>query len=490
MAAATIAAIATAVSMNAAIISQNQVSLRAEPRDSARQQAQLWAGEVVEVRGERMDYLQVYDYKRERAGFIRADQVRRTRFAATQAPELLSVVRFVKDTPGVESLGIGFAAAYIKAAPADAINGENGAEVLDAIGRFADRLAQRASAITALSKNAETALSAQLDVAAQYGIKFNSYDMGGHMQMCYDGEAYRRVLAMKSTPEQQANAALALTRPECSGPALRPLEQSQLDVWRIEVLSRVQTNELLPYLKNRVLMRQAAIVSSLAYQRSKMGVEAVNLSGINAEASVLAQRAITDFTSVNKLELPDADLPTYNDAAMRVSATRWAAAPVIAVKDNQRLNLVTTAGQPGETCVALQEAGKTLVKRCTYGVVWSNSVSINREHNAVALAVQPMQAWRELWLFRKNSDGWMLSVLPPAATNPELGYAEFAGWVPGGKQVLVAREARAEGKYKHQFELVSLDSLAVERQSADPSILGAFQRWQDPLWKKQTLSIR
>jgi hypothetical protein len=268
------------------------------------------------------------------------------------------------------------------------------------------------------------------------------------------------------------------------------LEQSQLDVWRIEVLSRVQTNELLPYLKNRVLMRQAAIVSSLAYQRSKMGVEAVNLSGINTEASVLAQRAITDFTSVNKLELPDADLPTYNDAAMRVSATRWAAAPVIAVKDNQRLNLVTTAGQPGETCVALQEAGKTLVKRCTYGVVWSNSVSINREHNAVALAVQPMQAWRELWLFRKNSDGWMLSVLPPAATNPELGYAEFAGWVPGGKQVLVAREARAEGKYKHQFELVSLDSLAVERQSADPSILGAFQRWQDPLWKKQTLSIR
>jgi hypothetical protein len=104
--------------------------------------------------------------------------------------------------------------------------------------------------------------------------------------------------------------------------------------------------------------------------------------------------------------------------------------------------------------------------------------------------VQPMEAWRELWLFRKEAGGWRVDVLPPSPAGPEIGYAEFAGWVPGGRQVLVAREARAEGKYRRSFEVVRLDSLATERQSPDPTALGPFQRWQDPAWKRATVSVR
>jgi hypothetical protein len=62
--------------------------------------------------------------------------------------------------------------------------------------------------------------------------------------------------------------------------------------------------------------------------------------------------------------------------------------------------------------------------------------------------------------------------------------------VPGGKQMLVARESRGDGKYKRSFELVRLDSLATERQSTDPAALGALQRWQDPAWKRSTVSLR
>jgi len=62
--------------------------------------------------------------------------------------------------------------------------------------------------------------------------------------------------------------------------------------------------------------------------------------------------------------------------------------------------------------------------------------------------------------------------------------------VPGGTQVLVAREARGEGRYRRNFELVRLDTLATVRQAGDPGLLGAFQRWQDPSWRRQTLSLR
>ena len=103
---------------------------------------------------------------------------------------------------------------------------------------------------------------------------------------------------------------------------------------------------------------------------------------------------------------------------------------------------------------------------------------------------QPIQGWRELWVFTKAADGWQLAVLPPAAAQPGVGFADFAGWVPGGQQMLVARESRAEGRYRRSFEVVSLATLATERQSSDPKALGPFQRWADAGWVRASLSNR
>jgi hypothetical protein len=482
IAALILSAAASAADPGSAIIIRDQVPLRAAPGGLARQQALLWQGEVVEVRGERKDYYQVYDYRRDRGGYVHASQVRRLKLTAEEAPELLAVVRFVRDTPGFEALGIGFAAAYIQAAPAEVLRGEAGIEALDALGTFADRLARQASSGRIQSKASEALLTAHLDVAARYGIKFTSHERKGRMRICYEGDAFRRVLAMRSTPEQRARAALALTRLECINPDVGPLERHALDEARAELLDRVDASALPAWLMNRVLMRRAAVWSSLAYQRARMG----------GAADAAAGRALAELAGVNKAELTDGDLATHNDAAMRVNASRWAAAPAAAASAAKRARIVVTPREPGESCISLvdPQADKPIVTRCTYGVVWASSATLNREGNTLAVAVQTMDAWRELWVFRKEADGWKARVLPPAATMPETGYAEFAGWVPGGRQVLVAREARGEGKYQRHFEVVRLDTLAVAQHAREPGDLDAFRRWQDPSWKRLTVAIR
>jgi hypothetical protein len=472
---------AAAVTLGFAIITHDRASLRATPRDSAQAHAILRLGEAVEVRGERMDFLQIYDHRRERAGFVRASQVRRVTLKPEEAPELLSILRFLRGAQDAEALGIAFAAAYIQAAPAAMLNSEAGIEALDALGTLADRLARRAS--SAKGKDAQATISAHLEVAARYGISFTNNERGGRVQICYAGDAFRRVLAMRSNQEQRARAALALTRPECM-PELRPLERTRMDEWRADVLDRVDADALPGYLRNRVLMRRASVWSSLAYQLARKG----------EAADSAAKRALAALAGVSKSELAHEDARAYSEAAMRVSASRWASVPTPAATTSTRPHIVTAPGDTGQTCILLLDAKHDTrhpqVKRCTYGIVWTGSATLNKEGTALALAVQPTDSWREMWIFHRSSARWTVRVLPPATTIPDVGYAEFAGWVPGGAQMLVAREALGEGKYKRNFELVRLDSLATVREARDPGALSAFQRWQDPSWKRQTLSVR
>jgi hypothetical protein len=477
---------AQTASVSHALIVQDNVALRAAPRDSANAQAQLWQGELVELRGERMDYMQVWDHKRERGGFVRASQLRRVSFAASDTDSLLSVLRFVKDTPGSEGLAFGYSAAWLKAVSGPQVNSAQGVEVLDAIGTAAERLARRASS-TGLSKAQQEAASAQLDAAQRYGIKFESIAQDGmdaKMTVCYDGEVFARLLAMPAaSSEQRARAALALTRSDCEDPSLalkKPLEHSKNQEWRASVIDKADSQGLPAYLANRVNLRRAGLWSSVAYDRARAG---------KATASFAAQRSLDALAAVNKAELPEEDAAAFNDAVMRVNASRWAAVEI--TTHNTHPAVVTTAGNtPGETCVSMILGHATVAKRCTYGVVWNASFSLNREANAATLAVQTQAGWREMWVFRKQGGEWSIDVIVPAAVNPEVGYVELAGWVPGGRQMLVAREARGEGKYKRSYEVMDLPTLTTQRQASDPSILGAFQRWQQPAWKQMSVSLR
>jgi len=468
-----------------AIVTQDQSALRAAPKDSAGQQAVLWQGDSLEIRGEKGDFLQVYDHRRERAGYIKASQVRVQSLKPEGAPELLAVLRFLKETPGSEALGIAYAAAYLRAAPAEAITGE----VFDALGAMVERLARRATA--GRSGKAGEALAAHLDVAAAYGVTLNSFERDGQVQLCYNGDAQRRVLALPSTDIQKALAALALTKHECVASHLNPVERFSLDNWRAEVLERVDPARLPPVLKNRLHLRKAGVWASLAYQRARrpeLGMASVQ------EA---ANHSLDELAAVNNAELMESDAAAFSDAAVRVGASRWAAEPglpLAATKTVAKVSVVTTPGQPGETCVHLVDAKhdvkNPLLSRCTYAIVWPASAATSPHGETLALAVQPLDSWRELWVFRKSAQGWSVDVVPPAPDTPNLGYVEFAGWVPGGQQMLAAREARVDGYYRRSFETLKLSTLETERKAEQPQHLSAFYRWQDPQWKDKTVSLR
>ena len=81
--------------------------------------------------------------------------------------------------------------------------------MFDALGIMAERLARRASSHKA--KQDDVIIAAHLDVVAEYGVKIQGYELNGRMHLCYDGEAFRQVLAMPASNEQKARAALAIT---------------------------------------------------------------------------------------------------------------------------------------------------------------------------------------------------------------------------------------------------------------------------------------
>ncbi|MBW8906391.1 MAG: hypothetical protein JF611_12090, partial [Betaproteobacteria bacterium] len=173
-----------------AIVVQDDTALRPLPGSSARPLALLAQGETLEVRGERLDYLAVWDYARERGGFVRATQVRRLALTADEAPELLAVLRFLRGVPGAEPLGIAVGAAYVEAAPAERLSGAEGVEALEALGAMAERLARKPSR--------------HVEVVARYGVRFLTVEANGRVRLCYDGAAYRKILAMRASEEQRA----------------------------------------------------------------------------------------------------------------------------------------------------------------------------------------------------------------------------------------------------------------------------------------------
>ena len=80
---------------------------------------------------------------------------------------------------------------------------------------------------------------------------------------------------------------------------------------------------------------------------------------------------------------------------------------------------------------------------------------------------------------------------PPGADDPEQSYVEFAGFAPGTRGLLIAREVKERSdRYRQRFELLQIDNLALVRHASTPDLLRDFGRWQDIAWRRDTLALR
>jgi hypothetical protein len=462
-----------ALAATLAIVVGDHTPLRNAPRAGAAELTALWQGDVVELRGESVGYLKVYDYRRERGGYIRSESVRVIGLAETDAPELLAVVRFLRDSPGSEALGISYGAAYLKAVPARALT----AEPLDAIGRMAERLADHASG----SASHAADVAAHLEVVQQFGIHMRTFERNGRMQVCYDDDMFRRVLALAdASAEARARAALALTRTDCIDPDLAPALRASLDAERRQLLEAINDRGLSATMRSRVHARRAGIWASIAFEQARR-------TEPPAEA---AEHALADLLAVQASDLDEDHRSEYVDAVLRVASSRWASAPPSLQQGP--LMISAAPGDPGQTCVELKERGgksAPLVRRCTYGIVWMSSAQMIAQGPALVIAVQPMESWRELWVLHQRSGTWTIDVLSPGADDPEEGYVEFAGFAPGTRRLLIAREVKDHGRFQRRFEELRLDDLALVRQASTPDLLRDFGRWQDVAWRRDTLAL-
>ena len=445
----------------------------------------LWRGDWLEVRGEQRGWLKVYDHRHERPGWVAAPSARTVELDEAAAPALRAVVEFLRDAPGSESLGIAYAGLYMKVAPRGGID----ARLLVSLGTMADRLAHRAS-----TEAADGHAAQQLEVAQSWGIGFASVERGDGIRTCYDGAAFRQALALAPAgpgPLELATAVLGLTDPACEPQTVGATERRARDEAALGLLGRVEPTQVPGPIGNRVRIRRAVIGARLAWALGR---------GADPAAGKVAEAAVAAFARVDRPELADDDVADYQAAALEVAASRWAAGAPAPVKKGDP-TLVLTPGEPGETCIAIAAPGEAArgaaaaetaaaPPHCTHGQVWASSFRVAPDRAAAVLAIEPLPGWLELWMFRRAAGGWTLDVLAPATEGPDLGYVELAGWSGDGARAVVVREARSDGAVHRTYQVIKLDTLAIEHQAARLADLGPGRAWLTPEWRGRTLALR
>lgn len=459
------------------LVMVDQAALRAAPREAAPLLVPLWRGEALQIRGTRGDWLQVWDAHRERGGFVRAAQVMPVTGGASVVPDLAAQLRMLRHQPGAESLGVGVAAALIERAGSTWLASPAGAEMLDSLVAMQERLAQR---VQVAGASQQVATAAHADVAQRYGFALRPVPRSDGSQLLCPNPQPATLLRGHpgATAAQQVRAALALTRGECLAADQLPSQRLAVLEQHAAWLSDIDVSALTPVERNRLMLRRATVYARVSFARRE---------GDPKGAAVMAFAA---WTQLIPSEMTEDDAVAARDAAVRLSPLRWLLQPAPQARQMGRFGLGLERGGPGQTCLVWTSASaREPSRRCSHGVIHLASARLAPDGTAVALAVQPLDGWTELW---RLDEAGQVQVLPPAGEAPGIGAVEWAGWSasPGGAQVLVAREAEAGGRSIRRFEVYGTLGTEPLRWAGEPGVLGAFQRSADAGWRSVSTLVR
>ena len=221
---------------------------------------------------------------------------------------------FLRDTPGSEALGIGYAAALLRAATRAR---STPASCFDAIGTMADRLA-RAGLRGAECQGRDAGGAPRR--GGQLRREAGELEQEGRTRICYDGEAFRRVLALGGTSGGEAPGGARADAAGVHRPGAAPGGAQAVDEWRGAVLEQVDSAQLPAWQANRLHLRRAEVLrrrwpsSGRAEARRQRGRRR-------------ASAPWTSWRAVLKAELAEEDRSAYAVAAVRVAASRWASVP-------------------------------------------------------------------------------------------------------------------------------------------------------------------
>jgi hypothetical protein len=476
-----------------ALVADDGVVLRSAPTDAAPAQATLYRGDWLEVRGEVVGFFRVWDHRRERPGYVRPAQVRIHRAEPAAAPELAAIVRFLRAAEGFESLGVGYAALYLRvASPAARGPGEWG-EVLAALGTMADRLGKRSSGARQTGNAPAAVLAGQVAVVEAYGVRYRRFERvagngrSGHTVVCYDGEAFAQVVVLAgAAPSERAAAALALTRRGCLDPATSVADRRAWNDARLTVLgevdpARAEFLDLPRALAHRLRLRRAEALTERAHTLAT--------GGDGGGAGTAASAAMKLLALVDRGELAAEEVGVYDATALRVGAVRALTLPVVA-PDKAPVELVPA--KAGASCIRIvrRTGDKTgRFEHCSFGVFLPASLRVAPRGDLITIAVAPLPAWTELLILRARDDGgWQVEVIPPVLGQPgeDIGYVESAGFSPDGRGVLIAREFELRGRLGRRFEVVGPTGVT----DSSSRLYRRFSQWASPLWRRTTLALR
>ena len=486
-----------------ALVVQDQTPLRAAAHDDAPRQTTLSPGDWLEVRGERQGYLAGLRPPARAPGLRAA----RRRCAATRSTRRRrrssrAIVDFLRDAPGQESLGIGYAALYLRAAPAQRGRRRACFDALGDDGRAARRGARRRACAKAGRRDAGGADRGGRELRRARSRSFEQ--RGAHARLLRRRGVPARAGARRRPAAARARAALGLTDPRVRRPARGPT--AALDAGEVagERARRRSTSARAAARRRPADVQRAppaAAIGDAGGARVLRGARRATRRSPGRRA----RRRSASSQLVDRSELADEDRLAYDEAALRVGdravGRRAGVAGARSVRARRRARRGRARPDVRAPAPSRRSAAggalRALHLRVRVAVVGARRAARRRGRDGRAAAAS---GGASCSCFVRREHGWTADSMTPAAIDPELGYVELAGFSPDGTRLLVVREARASGPLgsphtlapwiEKRFQVLAVDGLRVEKQSSSLAGFPTFKRWQSPEWARATLANR